>query len=413
MTPDKTALRVRSAFSNLLHEFPNRINVTDWTGESYTLGLEGNHWRRLPLGVHIKTKEAGKDLLSMNGLRFLERFLDGEVDMDGNLYLLSDIRYFIGMAVPTSQYLVHTILNKSIAFQNRRRAKANVKSHYDLPQDIFSAYLDETYLAYSCAMFENPNRFVLEELLKRGAGEIDDFDSLEKAQWKKFKDAVDFIDPDSGQTLLDVGCGYGGQLLVALDSHPFGKVVGWTHSHNQVEMAKEKLTVLDPECWEVHEGDYREDERVFDHITSTGMISHVGPRGLVPYVRNIRKRIKTGGRYVHHAIMTPHLKRPIDTSIGVAFCKKYVWPGFHWFTLGQHVSALERNGFEVTRLVNLAPHYAKTTAAWYERMMANREIMVQSLGEPTFRAWQIYLSGGSEGLLTGKGHVYRVYCRAV
>jgi prepilin-type N-terminal cleavage/methylation domain-containing protein len=63
------------------------------------------------------------------------------------------------------------------------------------------------------------------------------------------------------------------------------------------------------------------------------MISHVGPRGLVPYVRNIRRRIKTGGRYVHHALMTTYHRRPLDAQVGIAFNKKYVWPGFDWFTL--------------------------------------------------------------------------------
>ncbi|MDA9981845.1 class I SAM-dependent methyltransferase [Gammaproteobacteria bacterium] len=413
MAPDKTASELRSALSGLLREFSDRINITDWTGATYALGLAGDHWRALPLDVHIKTREAGEDLLAMNGLRFLERFVAGDVDLEGNLYLLSNIRYFIGLVVPTHQYLGHLISNKSTVFQNRRRAKLNVRSHYDLPQEIFSTYLDQVYLAYSCAMFENPDHIAVDELLKKGYGKSDAYDSLEKAQWRKFKDAVEFTDPSPGQTLLDVGCGYGGQLLVALEHRPFAKVVGWTHSHNQIAVTKKILAGFDHNQWEVHEGDYREDERVFDHITSTGMISHVGPRGLIPYVRNIRKRIRTGGCYVHHAIMVRYSKLPLDANVGVAFNKKYIWPGFHWFTLGQHIFALERNGFEITRLVNLAPHYAKTTAAWYERMMANHEIMTENLGEPTFRAWQIYLSGGSEDLRNGTGQVYRIYCRAI
>jgi cyclopropane fatty-acyl-phospholipid synthase-like methyltransferase len=190
-------------------------------------------------------------------------------------------------------------------------------------------------------------------------------------------------------------------------------VVGWTHSHNQVVEGHKGLAPFDATRWELHEGDYRQDDRVFDHVTSTGMISHVGPRGLMPYVREVRRRIRKGGRYVHHALMTPYKDRPLDSEIGVAFNKKYVWPGFHWFTVGEHVRALEENGFEVTRLVNLSPHYAKTTAAWYERMMASRQLMRQSIGEGTFRAWQIYLATCSQGFLEGAVHVYRIYTRAV
>ena len=68
--------------------------------------------------------------------------------------------------------------------------------------------------------------------------------------------------------------------------------------------------------------------------------------------------------------------------------------------MGTHVKALEENGFEVTKLVNLSRHYAKTTAAWYERMMVQQETMTGNLGERTFRAWQIYLAGAAAGFVT-------------
>ena len=132
----------------------------------------------------------------------------------------------------------------------------------------------------------------------------------------------------------------------------------------------------------------------------------------MPYVKRVRRLIKTDGRYVHHALMTPYTGRSLDSSVGIAFNKKYVWPGFHWFTLATHVKALEENGFEVAKLVNLSPHYAKTTAAWYERMMKSQPTMVQNLGEATLRAWQVYLASSTAGFLNGTMHVYRVYCRA-
>ena len=170
---------------------------------------------------------------------------------------------------------------------------------------------------------------------------------------------------------------------------------------------------VDDHRWELHEGDYREDPRVWDHITSTGMVSHVGPRGLVPYVKQVRKRIKTGGRYLHHALMTSYQPLPIDFNVGIAFNKKYVWPGFHWFPVGEHVRALEKNGFQVDRLVNLSPHYAKTTTAWYERMMAHKEEMLEYMTPATLRAWQVFLAGITGSYLNRDVHVYRLYCVAV
>ena len=411
MRKDSVPAEVRRFIQTSLSRFPWKLIVTDWSGETYDAGGNQAHWCGRPLRLHIKSEAAGRDLLALDGMRFLERFLTGEVDLDGNLYALPSIRINAKLQLKPWHLLGRAF--RHIAFQDAARARVNVKSHYDIPQEVLNVYLDRRYMSYSCGMFEDPERFDLEALRRVGQGASDDFDSLEKAMWRKFKDAADFIAPREGETLLDVGCGYGGQLQVALENHPFGKVVGWTHSRNQASVGAEMLEAFDCDRWELHEGDYREDDRVYDHITSTGMVSHVGPRGLVPYARNVRRRIKTGGRYLHHALMTRHERLPIDFNVGIAFNKKYVWPGFHWFTVGEHMRALEKNGFQIEAARNLTPHYAKTTAAWYERMMDHREVMLDGLGQPTFRAWQVFLAGITGSFLNRHTHVYRLYCTAV
>jgi cyclopropane-fatty-acyl-phospholipid synthase len=408
-----TAIRMEMFVRKLLHDFPWQINVTDWTGRGYALGRNQNHWRDTALEIDIRTEAAGKDLIALRPLRFLERFVDGEVEMHGNLYLLSDIRGHADLSLSLRQLIGSLLASKGLYFQTASRARANIKSHYDIPQRALNIYLDQVYMSYSCALFEQPERLEVSELTRVGKGKGDSFDSLEKAQWRKFKDAVDFINPREGESLLDIGCGYGGQLAVAMAEAPFGSVVGWTHSSNQVKEGRTLLKPFDDRQWELNEGDYRQEQRTYDHLTSTGMVSHVGPRGLAAYVQNVRSMIRTGGRYVHHGLMTPRRPNALDAEIGIAFNKKYVWPGFHWFTLAEHVKALEENGFEVVRMRNLSPHYGKTTAAWYERMMANEPLMIASLGEKTFRAWQIYLAGASAGFRNGTVHVYRTYCRAV
>jgi cyclopropane-fatty-acyl-phospholipid synthase len=410
-----TAIRLKKFTENVFFEFPWELIIKDWEGNAYSLGLKTKHWRNEPLVFHIKTEAAAKDVLSLNVMRFLERFLDGDVDMEGNLYLLPLLRTNAKLSLPAwdTFLLLVSNLSRTFLFQDVSRARANVKSHYDIPQEALNVYLDRVYMSYSCGMFENPERLDVEELTRIGKGKEDKFDSLEKAQWRKFKDAVDFINPKEGETLLDIGCGYSGQLTVALENHPFGKVVGWTHSKNQFLEGRKMLSQFDSTRWELNEGDYRQDNRVFDHITSTGMFCHVGPRGLVPYVQNVRKRIKKGGRYMHHGMMNPYSKIPLDSEIGVAFQKKYVWPGFHWFTLNEHIKALEENGFRVLKAVNLTRHYEKTTAAWNERMMANKETMVKNLGEATFRAWRVYLAGISGSFSENGTLIYRVYCEAV
>ena len=110
--------------------------------------------------------------------------------------------------------------------------------------------------------------------------------------------------------------------------------------------------------------------------------------------------------------MAAYTGRLLDKSPGIAFNKKYVWPGFHWFTLGDHVKALEQNGFQIVRAVNLSVHYAKTAAAWYERLINNEAEVLGLVNRETYRAWQVYLAGCSGAFLSKDSHVYRLYCEA-
>ena len=335
--------RVHEFLADGLSRFPWRVIISDWQDHTHAIGGDREHWCGQPLQIRFNNTRGIRDVLALNGQGVLEDFARGDLDLSGNLYVLSEIENYLDLGSAPLRSLAAVVRNRF--FQTIQRAKVNVSSHYDIPQEMLKCYLDRTYMSYSCAMFEEPTRLNRDELTKAGQGEGDRFDSLEKGQWRKFRDAVEFIDPSPGDTLLDVGCGYGGQLMVALESGPFGKVVGCTHSHNQSVAGRQLLSRFDASTWELREADYREDSSVFDHVTSTGMISHVGPRGLVPYVRNIRRRIRSGGRYLHHALMSVHLGRALDAAPGVAFNKKYVWPGFHWFTFGDHVKALEQNGF--------------------------------------------------------------------
>ena len=404
---------VKSRISEMLEGFPYDVVVTDWEGDTYRFDGTTSHWCNRPFIMKLHTPQAGEAVIARDGFRVMVCFFEGDIDFEGNLYVFAHLRAHAGMKLSKAVRLKKFL--RATTFQSVKRSKVNVKSHYDIPQEVLDVYLDRVYMSYSCAMFEDPENKDVPSMVKAGQGQEDEFDSLEKAQWRKFKDAADFIDPRRGDTLLDVGCGYGGQLVVALESYPLAKVVGWTHSENQAKFGRKRLQEIDEGNWEVNEGDYRLDERVYDHVTSTGMISHVGPRGLVPYVRNIRRRIKRGGRYIHHAIMSTYTGKSLNSYIGPMLNKTYVWPGFHWFTIGEHVKRLEENGFYVLRAVNLSRHYEKTTAAWYERMMSEKDVLVEKLGQPTFRAWQQYLAGASGviGAEVRGVQVFRVYCEAI
>lgn len=412
--PDPLASRVRTFMESTLSGLPWRVRVHDWTGTRYEAGGDAAHWSGHEALELRLSQAAGRDLLGLNAMRFLERFVDGEADMEGNLYLIPEIRRHAKLTLKPWDVVRSRLRNRLM--ESPSRAKESVTSHYDIPEEALF-YLDRAYRSYSCAMFEDPADLSREGLLRVGQGEADDWDSLEKAQWRKFAHAADYLSPGRDESVLDVGCGYPGFLKVLMDRHPCRSVVGWTHSANQVREGREMLRDYDRTRYELNQGDYREEDRVYDHIHSTGMISHVGPpgrdSGLVNYVRQVRRRIRNGGRYVHHALMTGWKDRPLFDDVGPAFNRRYVWPGFFWYPLGEHVKALEENGFQVAHVINLTPHYAKTTRAWYERLLADRETFIRHAGEPTFRAWRVFLAGITGSFLDRGVHCYRLLCEAV
>ncbi len=408
------AARVRSFLVDTLQTFPWRVRFEDWTGARYEAGGSAPHWSgHTALTIRLGPG-AGRDLLALDGMRFLERFVDGEVDMTGNQYLLAELRNYVKLSLKPWQVVQNRLRN--FVLEHPARARTSVKSHYDIPDDALF-YLDRAYRSYSCAMFEEPEAIGRREDLAVGVGEADTFDSLEKAQWRKFAHAADYLAPAPDETVLDVGCGYPGFLKVLMDRHPCRQVVGWTHSANQVREGAGMLSGYEPSRYELNEGDYREDRRVYDHVHSTGMISHVGPpgrnSGLVNYTREVRRRIRTGGRYVHHALMMAWTGSKLFDAIGPAFNRRYVWPGFYWYTLGQHVTALEENGFQVMRVIDMTPHYAKTTWTWYERMCADPDRFIRHAGESTYRAWQVFLAGITSTFLNRQTHCYRLLCQAI
>lgn len=248
-------------------------------------------------------------------------------------------------------------------------AQRNVAHHYDLSDALYSQFLDNDR-QYSCAYFDSGN------------------DSLEVAQEKKKRHLAAKMLLEPGQTVLDIGCGWGGLALYlaqAADVH----VVGVTLSKEQHKVACEraKAAGLDGRV-EFRLQDYREVSEKFDRIVSVGMFEHVGAKHYREYFEKTKDLLEEDGVFVLHSI--GRMEEPSATN---PWLRKYIFPGGYTPALSEALTAIEKVGLWVTDIEILRLHYAKTIAEWMRRFDSNRDKIKTLYDERFCRMWEFYLAG--------------------
>lgn len=249
--------------------------------------------------------------------------------------------------------------------QNKSRSKQVAERHYDLGNDLFSAFLDPN-LQYSCAYFK-------------------DGDDLCRAQENKMRLICDKLGLKPGEALLDIGCGWGGLARFAA-MHYGVKVRGINISREQIAFAREFCRGLDVD---IREQDYRalSEKRgePFDKVVSVGMFEHVGPKNYGSFFRAARRAIKDGGVFLLHTIGTEKTTRRFDP-----WMHKYIFPNGKLPTVPQIVRAAE-DLFVLEDLHNLGPHYDATLMCWLDNFRKSWPGLSQRYGARFRRMWEYYL----------------------
>ena len=252
----------------------------------------------------------------------------------------------------------------------RRRAKRNVAHHYDLAGGLYDLFLDADR-QYSCAYFEDPGM------------------PLDQAQQDKKAHIAAKLALKPAQTVLDIGCGWGGMALY-LNRVADVDVLGITLSEEQLKIARQRAEaagVADRVRFKLL--DYRDVTGNFDRIVSVGMFEHVGPPHYRSFFDKCRSLLKPDGVMLLHTI--GRADGPGATDPWLA---KYIFPGGYVPALSQMMPAIERSYLWLTDLEVLRLHYAYTLAHWYDRVTAARAQIVALYDERFFRMWQFYLAGG-------------------
>jgi cyclopropane-fatty-acyl-phospholipid synthase len=268
---------------------------------------------------------------------------------------------------------------------SRERDARAVRHHYNVGNDFFALFLDES-MTYSCALFS-----------KTPGG------TLEEAQRAKLDVVCKKLDLREGETVLDVGCGWGSFAEYAAE-HYGVRVLGITLSEPQAEFAARRLG----DRAEIRVMDYRdvarEYPRRFDKIASIGMVEHVGASQIDEYAAVLAGALKPGGQLLNHGISRV---RYGDPEAG-PFSERYVFPDGAPLHLSRIQAAVERAGLITDHVEGFERDYADTLREWLERLERRMDEAVRLAGEERVRVWRVYLRAARRGFERGFISVYQV-----
>ena len=326
-------------------------------------------------------------LLRSGDIGIAEAYLRGEwdtPDLTQFLYLFCVNQDWM-QTMLTGKPLVRTLQTIRHWFNRntRRQARRNIYAHYDIGNAFYSAWLDPS-MTYSSALFED--------------GTAD----LTAAQNNKYRRLAEAIDLQSGQKLLEIGCGWGGFAEFAAKT--FGaKVVGLTISREQRDFAQARIQKagLNDQV-EIRLQDYRDERDRYDRIASIEMIEAVGEQFWPKYFSQLRDRLLPGGLAGIQAItiqdsLFQTYRREVD------FIQRYVFPGGMLPSLAALRRQAKNAGLEWRADSGFGAHYALTLAQWRHRFEAVwPELRQLGFDERFRRMWNYYLAYCEVGFSLGR-----------
>lgn len=348
------------------------LTITGPTGATRTYG-DGSG-KKVHMVIH--TRRAERAIALHPSLAIPEAFMEQELDFaEGDVLALLELVYRnVGITWTDSSWgkLVNSArlaFRPLQQFNTTRRSKRNVEHHYDLSGALYKLFLDDD-MQYSCAYFERPDM------------------TLDEAQLAKKRHIAAKLRIKPGQSVLDIGCGWGGLGLYIAKTFE-ADVLGITLSHEQHQVATDRAQTegLDRNVhFEIR--DYRDLSERFDRIVSVGMFEHVGVNQYQTYFDKCATLLKPDGVMLVHTI--GRTAPPTTTN---AFIRKHIFPGGYIPALSEIMPAIEKSGLAVTDVEILRLHYAETLKHWRERFLANRDKVKAIYDERFCRMWEFYLSG--------------------
>ncbi|MBD2157687.1 class I SAM-dependent methyltransferase [Leptolyngbya sp. FACHB-16] len=366
------------------------LTVTNPNGEVFRFGKPG-----LEPVLHLQIHNAGTydRLLAFGTLGFCEAYMDGWWDeANGNLVELIGLFYRSNVYAKARDNVTVGLLLKVITQRLKtiptviENSRKNVQHHYDLGNDFYQLFLDPT-MTYSCGY------------------RVRETDTLEQMQNQKYELICQKLALKPGETLIDIGSGWGGMLIYAAERYGV-KGTGITLSVEQAKLAQERIEARGlSDRIEIIISDYREIKGQYDKFVSIGMFEHVGKGNFATFMQKAAELLTPQGVGMLHTITTQSKER------NGAWVDKYIFPGGYAPQLHELTQELWAAKLPVAHCENLKPHYAETLKRWHQNFTANRE-QIAALGsmydERFMRMWALYLQSFEASFRYGGLHVYQL-----
>jgi cyclopropane-fatty-acyl-phospholipid synthase len=266
-----------------------------------------------------------------------------------------------------------------------------IQFHYDASNEFYALFLDSE-MVYSCAYFRDWSN------------------SLEQAQRDKLDLICRKLRLRAGESLLDIGSGWGALLCHAAKRYGVS-AHGVTLSQAQYDYARAKIARLGlQDRVTVSIADYMTLDGRYDKIASIGMYEHVGIANYTAYFKKMHELLAPVGVFLNHGI-TRRAKRNIKNFGKISPSRrvilKYIFPGAELDHIGHTVQVMESCGLEIQDVEALRRHYARTCRLWHDRLSARRDEAMALVGPERYRMWMAYLAGVTIGFEYGPLHVFQ------
>jgi len=317
----------------------------------------------------------------------------GEAYMDG-LWSSPDLATLLrwaalnreSLALSAGWFRAPAQLRRTLAHRLRRNTKRqsqkNITAHYDLGNDFYRIFLDET-MTYSSAVFESPEQ------------------SLADAQRKKYQRMADGAGLVAGQHVLEIGTGWGGFALYAAGERGC-RVTSVTISKEQHALATERVRAAGLEDRvDIQLRDYRDIDGTYDAIVSIEMLEAVGAEYYSTFFDVCDRALRPGGRLSLQSITFPDASYERQLR-GANWIQTYIFPGGLCPSLAVIEQATRDTRFLITEVTDIAADYVLTLREWRRRFMEQvGSVRAMGFDDRFIRMWEYYLALSEAGFATG------------